>query len=104
MKTLDQLRAEREALDKQIAEAEADERRQAGRENALQIISCIAAFKEAFSFLKAQDGVMSQHWHDLPAQALPREANIAKAWDISETDTSVAKARGRKAVEALKGA
>lgn len=97
----DKIREQIAALEKQLREAEEAERIAQGRTAAIQTISLIAAFKECLSKLKAVDGILGQVWHDIPAQALPREGNLAKAYDVSETETHNAKAKGRKAIEGL---
>jgi hypothetical protein len=89
------------ALQKQLDAAEQAERIQAGKADAKTAIAQIAAFKVLFNSLKSREGLLGQVWHDLPAQALPREGNIAKAFDLSETETANAKAAGVKAVSSL---
>jgi hypothetical protein len=89
------------ALQKQLDDAEKAERIQAGKAGAKAAIAQIAAFKVLLNALKARDGLLSQVWHDIPAQALPREKLIAKAYDLSETETANAKALGVKAVSQL---
>jgi hypothetical protein len=89
------------AMQKQLDDAEKAERIQAGKADAKTAIAQIAAFKILFAALKGREGLLGQVWHDIPAQALPREKLIAKAFDLSETETANAKAAGVKAVSSL---
>jgi hypothetical protein len=101
MPNVEQIRAQIAELQKALETAEAEERKAQGRSDAIKAISQIAAFKELFSQLKAREGVLGQVWHDIPAQALPREKLLANAFDLSETETANAKVRGVKAVSSL---
>jgi hypothetical protein len=89
------------ALQKQLDDVEKAERIQAGKADAKTAIAQIAAFKMLLTALKSREGLLGQVWHDIPAQALPREKLIAKAYDLSETETANAKAAGVKAVSSL---
>ena len=101
MSKADEIRQQIAALESKLHEAEEAERREKGRSQALSDIAAIAAWKVLFARLKASDGVMGAMWHDIAQQAQPREKNLAKAYDISETELHNAIAKGREAVSGL---
>lgn len=114
-KTAAQLREEIAALEQRLKEAERQEQREAeeaariermhkNRSAATHLISVAAAFKEALKALKSADPeifVLNSAWLEIPQQAQPRETNIAKQFDLSETERDNAKERGRKAIRGL---
>jgi hypothetical protein len=95
------LKAKQAENQKAIDALEQEEQKILGREGSLKTIAQVAAFKELFSQLKTREGLLGQVWHDIPAQALPREKLLANAFDLSETETANAKAKGVKAVASL---
>jgi hypothetical protein len=95
------LKAKQDENQKALDALEQEEKKILGREDSIRTISQIAAFKELFSQLKAREGLLGQVWHDIPAQALPREKLLANAFDLSETETANAKVKGVKAVSSL---
>ena len=114
METLEQARARKAALEREakeiedrIAKLELDEAERLSRmrTDALSMISQIAALKVLVSSLSGRPDIVGTTWveayQQIPPQALPREANIAKRYDISETEASNAKAEGREAVKGL---
>lgn len=103
-KTVEQLLAERAALDEQIEAAQMAERLQRNRANAERAIAVVGAFKEALGWLKDLDPeilVLNEAWLAIPQQAQPRETLIAKKFGLSETEASNAKEKGRKAIRGL---
>lgn len=101
MSNLDELLAKRAELDKQIAEAERAAEIAKGREAALSTIAKIAAFKELFGDLKTTEGVFGESWQNIAPQSLPKEATIARRYEVSETEAHNAKEKGRASVAKL---
>lgn len=89
------------ASEKAKAVAAEKERIAKGRQRALSNIAKISALKAILADLKSQENILGQVWLDIPGQAFPREGTIAKAFGLSETELSNAKAEGAKAVKGL---
>ena len=96
-------RREKEAAEKRLADLEQEQAEHAEKahKHALILVAKIAAFKAIITDLKAQDGILTQPWHDLLPQSYPRESSASKAFDLSETEVANAKAKGLKAVQNL---
>lgn len=101
MQDTDTIRAQIAELQKQLDEAERQEAIAKGRQQALSNIAKISALKAILADLKSHDGILGQVWLDIPPQAFPREGNLAKAYGLSETELSNAKAAGLKSVKSL---
>lgn len=92
---VDRIRAE-------LAQAEQDAAQEAERNAKLGplAVANVVLFKASAAFLIEQ-GLAPDWLVQAPQQGYPREANIAKRYGLSETEQSNAKAKARKAYDAL---
>lgn len=102
MATLVELRAQREELDRQIREAEAQAEKERQAKNAVTYIALASAFKAIYLRLKAEyPDALPSCMEDMPSQQLPRETMIARRFDVSETMAHNAVEKGKKAISDL---
>lgn len=96
----DEIRAQMAELQKQLANAEAEEQRALQHSATKSLVAVVAAFKEAHGKLLSA-GVLGEAFANIPQQALPREAVIARRGDLSESEVVAAKKAGRDAIAKL---
>lgn len=89
-------------LQSELAEAEKAEQLGAEQAKAKTTIAYVAAFKASRAWLMANAPEhVGEQITNMPVQALPREGTIGNKVKLSETEVSLARERGRKAVAGL---
>lgn len=103
-KTPDQIRAEIDALNKQLAEAEEAERKAAMAGDAKRATALLTAMRTCMKEIERMfPGTFSgDKWEAIVPQAWPRDTSFKRAADLSETEIHDARERGKDAVAKLK--
>lgn len=105
MATTDELRQQIAKLEADLRAAEDAERKAAMAGDAKRAIALLAAMRESYKEIEATfPGTFdADRWAAAAtAQAWPRDGKIRRMADLSETETSNARERGRDAIAKLK--
>lgn len=103
-KTAEQIRAEIEALNQQLREAEEAERKAALAGDAKRATALLAAMRACMKEIESLfPGTFSgDKWEAIVPQAWPRDTSFKRAADLSETEIHDARERGKDIVAKLK--
>lgn len=103
-KTAEQIRAEIEALNQQLREAEEAERKAALAGDAKRATALLAAMRACMKEIENLfPGTFSgEKWEAIVPQAWPRDTSFKRAADLSETEVHDARERGKDIVAKLK--
>lgn len=102
-KTADQIRAEIEALNQQLREAEEAERKASLAGDAKRATALLAAMRACMKEIENLfPGTFSgEKWEAIVPQAWPRDTSFKRAADLSETEIHDARERGKDIVAKL---
>lgn len=104
MPTVEEIRAQIAELEAQLRKQEEAEAKLAQVDNAKRAIALLAAMRAAMKGIEDlfPNTFENEKWKAITPQAWPRDNKLRNLADLSETEVSEARQRGRAAVDKLK--